>query len=89
MAEPSIPESDAEAIREAIFAGRKIEAIKRLRESTHLGLAEAKMMVERREAELRKTSPEKFTAKSGKGCSTTAALFIAAVTIVWICVTRQ
>ena len=86
MTEPGIPESDAEAIREAIFAGRKIEAIKRLRESTHLGLAEAKTMVEQLEEELRKKSPEKFTAKPAGGCSMTTALFIAGVAIAWICV---
>ena len=84
--EPTIPESDAEAVRQSIFAGRKIEAIKRVRETTGLGLAEAKTMVERLEEELRKTSPDKFTAKPGKGCSTTAALFVSAVTIAWICV---
>jgi ribosomal protein L7/L12 len=82
----SIPEADAEAIRQSLFAGRKIEAIKRLRESTGLGLVEAKTMVERLEGELRKTSAEKFTAKAGKGCSTTAAVFVAAITIGWICV---
>ena len=85
--EPAIPESDAEAVRQSIFAGRKIEAIKRVREVTGLGLAEAKTMVERVEEELRKTSPEKFTGTAGKGCSTTAALFVGAAAIVWVCVT--
>ena len=43
--------------------------------------------LKRLEEELRKTSPDKFTAKPGKGCSTTAALFVVAVAIVWVCVT--
>jgi hypothetical protein len=85
----AIPEPDAEAIRQSIFAGRKIEAIKRLRESTNLDLAEAKTMVEQLEGELRKSSPEKFTAKPGNGCSTTAAVFVVAITIVWIFVTSH
>ena len=84
--EPTIPESDAEAIRQSLFAGRKIEAIKRVRETTGLGLAEAKTMVERVEEELWKTSPEKFTARPGKGCSTTAALFVGAIALVWVSV---
>lgn len=77
----AIPEPDAEAIRESIFAGRKIEAIKRLRESTGLGLAEAKTMVEQLEEELRKTSPERFAAKAGQGCSTGAAILFAVLTV--------
>ena len=43
-----IPESEATTIREFVFAGRKIEAIKLLREMSGLGLAEAKTMVVRR-----------------------------------------
>jgi signal transduction histidine kinase len=83
----SIPEADAEAIRQSIFAGRKIEAIKRVREATGLGLAEAKRMVEQVEGELRKTSPEKFTSKPAVGCSTTTAVLVVAIAIGWIWVT--
>src|SRR6266550_399807 len=64
-----IPESEATKIREFVFAGRKIEAIKLLRDVSGLGLAEAKTMVEKLEAELRQNSPEKFTARA-KGCGT-------------------
>jgi hypothetical protein len=87
--EPTIPESDAEAIRESIFAGRKIEAIKHVRDTTGLDLAQAKTMVEQLEQQLRRTSPEKFTARPGAGCSSSAALFmaVAAVTIVTIYLT--
>jgi hypothetical protein len=77
----SIPEADAEAIRQSIFAGHKIEAIRRLRASTDLDLHGAKKMVEQLEQELRSTSPEKFTATGGKGCSTRAAALALAVAI--------
>jgi hypothetical protein len=76
-----IPEADAEAIRQSIFAGHKIEAIRRLRASTDMDLHGAKKMVEQLEQELRSTSPEKFTATAGKGCSTTAAILIGIVVI--------
>jgi ribosomal protein L7/L12 len=86
----SIPEAEAEAIRASIFAGRKIEAIKRLRESTGLDLLEAKTMVEKLEQELRASSPEKFTARSAQGCSAGAAVFLllfiglAVAGVVWV-----
>src|SRR5437763_16416727 len=64
-----IPESEASKIREFLFAGRKIEAIKLLREVSGLGLAEAKTVVEKLEGELRQSSPEKFTGRA-KGCGT-------------------
>jgi len=40
------PEDLPQAVREALAQGNKIEAIKRLREATGLGLAEAKQRVE-------------------------------------------
>jgi len=67
----STPLSDEQlsAIKDALFQGRKIEAIKLYREATHVGLAEAKDAVEKLELELRKVSPGKFsTTPSGKGC---------------------
>src|SRR5438552_3770763 len=70
-----IPESEATKIREFVFAGRKIEAIKLLREMSGLGLPEAKTMVEKLEAELRQTSPEKFTGRA-KGCGTAVVCFL-------------
>src|SRR5688572_29631231 len=68
--QPQIPEPLAASIRESVFAGRKIEAIKAVREATGLGLKESKDLVEQLEEELRRTSPDKFTAPpSGKGCA--------------------
>src|SRR2546430_9508505 len=77
-----IPESEATKIREFVFAGRKIEAIKLLRDVSGLGLAEAKTMVEKLEAELRQSSPEKFTAKAGSGCTVRVSVFLMGVLIV-------
>src|SRR4051812_19374442 len=65
----NIPEEKLAGIREALFQGQMIEAIKLYRECTSTGLAEAKTAVEKLEAELRTNSPEKFATKSaGKGC---------------------
>jgi ribosomal protein L7/L12 len=44
-----ISDNDLEAVRAEVRAGRKIEAIKLLRQATGLGLAEAKQFVERLE----------------------------------------
>lgn len=55
-------------IKEALFKGNKIEAIKLYRDGTNLGLKESKEAVEKIEEALRLQSPEKFTAKAGKGC---------------------
>jgi hypothetical protein len=87
MSEPN-PEAQAEAIRQAIFAGEKIQAIKLYREQTKVGLAEAKAAVEKLEAELRAAQPGSFTkpaAKSG-GCAMTVvvlALGILAAIRMW------
>lgn len=68
MSEP-IPAEAVDEITDNIFAGRKIEAIKRYREHSGKGLKEAKDFVEALEAELRAKEPEKFTsAPTGKGC---------------------
>ncbi len=63
-----------ESIRQAIFAGQKIEAIKRFREATGQGLKESKDFIEALEAELRTAAPEQFSAKSASGCAGVLAL---------------
>jgi ribosomal protein L7/L12 len=72
-----ITDEDLNVISASLFAGRKIEAIKRYRECAGVGLAEAKISVEKIEADLRTATPTKFQAPAGKGCSTTAAALIA------------
>jgi ribosomal protein L7/L12 len=63
-------------IQTAIFAGRKIEAIKLHRTATGMGLKESKDFVEALEVELRSISPTKF-APQRKGCSTVLLLVFA------------
>lgn len=57
-------------IIDALRAGNKIEAIRLYREQTKLGLAESKAAVEKLEAELRTSSPDRFTQPQSKGCTT-------------------
>jgi len=64
------PEAQLARIQAALFAGRKIEAIKVYREATGASLAEAKERVEAMEAELRRDQPDRFAARpAGQGCS--------------------
>lgn len=82
-----IPEDKLASIKEALFQGRKIEAIKLYREYTQMGLAEAKTAIEKLEAELRTASPEKFSAvPARKGClGMVMALCLAAVLVIlWL-----
>jgi hypothetical protein len=80
MAEPTSNVDDE--IQAALFRGNKIEAIKLCRGATGKGLKEAKDFVEALEAELRRTSPEKFTGPSG-GCGSTVFAFVALGGVVW------
>lgn len=70
----SIPDDQFSGIKEALFRGQKIQAIKLYRKSTASGLAEAKNAVEKLEAELRSQFPEKFIAKPAAGCLGVAAV---------------
>jgi hypothetical protein len=74
MAEPTSNVDDE--IQAALFRGHKIEAIKLHRGATGKGLKEAKDFVEALEAELRRTSPEKFTGPSG-GCGSAVLAVVA------------
>jgi ribosomal protein L7/L12 len=64
----SIAGADIEQIQSAVFAGRKIEAIKLYRRASGEGLREAKEFIEALEAELRRTEPTRFTKPAAKGC---------------------
>jgi len=87
---PGAPGSSGSAlpgVQEAIFRGEKIAAIQLYRQQTGAGLAEAKMAVERIEAESRTKSPDKFTTTaSGKGClGMVAALCVLVVAVaLWL-----
>ena len=70
-------------VEAALYAGRKIEAIKEYRAATGMHLKESKDAIEAYEAELREKFPEKFTAAAAgsgaaKGCSI-ALLFLGAI----------
>jgi ribosomal protein L7/L12 len=65
-----IPEDKLKPIRDALLAGRKIEAIKLYREQTGFGLKESKDFVDELERDLRRTMPEMFRADATKkGCA--------------------
>jgi len=55
-----IPDDKRDTIKEMIFRGQKIEAIKLYRQSNRGGLAESKKAIEELEKELRATNPENF-----------------------------
>lgn len=61
----SIPEESMARIKEALFRGRKIEAIRLYRECTGAGLGEAKATVEQWEAKLRAAEPDQFAEPGG------------------------
>ena len=64
-----LPDDKRQAIRQAIYSGRKIEAIKLVRETAGCGLKEAKEFVETLGAELFEKEPQKFAAPPSKsGC---------------------
>jgi Ribosomal protein L7/L12 C-terminal domain len=83
-----IPQDRIQAINAAIFAGRKIEAIRLYRAATKIGLKEAKEFVEALEAQLRQESPELFTAPPAAGCARAAALLFALSASVIYALTR-
>lgn len=67
MTPPTGPQ--LEQVKQAILAGRKIEAIKLHREATGLGLKESKEAVEQLESELRRTDGDRFAKGAAKaGC---------------------
>jgi len=80
---PAEPLSSA-AIHEAIFAGKKIVAIKLYREQTKVGLAEAKRAVEEIEKQLRAAAPGLFSKpQAGQGCLFAVAGVITLGMAIW------
>ena len=80
-----LTEQQRQAISADVFAGRKIEALKRYREATGVGLKEAKDAVEAIEKDLRQREPDKFAKPAGKaGCMSVVALVALAVSAVWV-----
>ncbi|MCH5373408.1 MAG: ribosomal protein L7/L12 [Planctomycetes bacterium] len=85
-----IPDDSKQQIAEAIFAERKIEAIKLYRDATGQGLAEAKEFIEKLTDELREKSPERFkplSSGSADGCGSSALIFLAVIGALAVCAT--
>jgi hypothetical protein len=84
MHEPTQEQIDQ--INEALFAGRKIEAIKIYRTATRADLREAKDFVEAVEARLRSEMPERFVPRqvnlSVVGCAFMILALALAVAVV-------
>ncbi|MBL8858389.1 MAG: ribosomal protein L7/L12 [Planctomycetes bacterium] len=78
---PILPPEQRTAITEAIYAGRKIEAIKELRNVSGLGLRESKEVVETIERELRVAHPERFAGTASKAGCGSAAVFLVALAV--------
>jgi ribosomal protein L7/L12 len=73
---PEVTEEQIKEITDALVTRRKIEAIKRYRAATGVGLKEAKAFIDDLNAKLRKTHPEAFAnAPEGKlGCTSVLML---------------
>jgi hypothetical protein len=77
----SDPDDPLAKVKEALAAGRKIEAIKLYRAHTGLGLKEAKDAVEEMEAELGPASPGGAAKPRAKGCMSVLAVVVVAMGI--------
>jgi hypothetical protein len=82
---PPLPDETVVSISEALYHGRKIEAIKLHRQATGQGLKESKDFIEALEVRLRQESPEKFTVPpGGAGCSRAVAVVLLAVATAFV-----
>jgi len=82
---PQLPDETVVRITEALYNGRKIEAIRVYREATGRGLKDSKDFIDALEAQLRQESPEKFkVAPGGVSCATVVAVMMLAAAVVWL-----
>ena len=82
MASP-LPDDVLTCINEALFAGRKIEAIKVYRARTGSGLKEAKEFIDGLEVRLRQTEAGRFASPSAKGCGLTVLSVLIMTGVLW------
>ena len=68
-------------VKEALFRGQKIAAIKIYRKATGTGLSEAKGAVEKLEVELRAAAPYDFKQPERSGCLGVAVLLLGALAV--------
>jgi ribosomal protein L7/L12 len=88
---PELAPEQRQAFADALYSGRKIEAIKQLRELSGLDLKEAKEIIDRLEADLRAAHPERFTKTSSKGAGCAVAfvlLILAGGGLLWLLLRR-
>jgi hypothetical protein len=79
-----LPAQEQAELDGLIAAGRKIEAIKRVRGGTGMGLKEAKDLVDAREQEMRQQTPERFATPSGRtGCLGVVLLAVSVAVVLW------
>jgi hypothetical protein len=83
-----LSDDDRAAINEALFAGRKIAAIKTCREATGSSLKDAKDAVEAIETVLRAKSPERFRPSGAKRGCLPLLLLVLVSTIIAIAASR-
>ena len=76
-----------QAFADALYAGRKVEAIKQLRELSGLGLKESKDIIDRLETDLRAQHPERFTTPKN-GCSVSVLILAAVLGVLWLVLKR-
>src|SRR5690606_16030603 len=69
-------DADFQRIKDQIFAGNQVGAVKAYRKAMGVDLTEAKAAVEEMTAELRESEPESFRAAKSKGCSAGAAALL-------------
>lgn len=87
---PQLTPEQRQAFADALYAGRKIEAIKQLREMSGLGLKESKEIIDRLEAELRVSHPERFTRRQSgpMGCVVLIITLLLAGAVIFLVVRK-
>ena len=84
---PGVDSAATEAILDAIFQGRKLDAVKRYKTASGLGLKESKEFVEDLTQQLKSESPEQFRiADNSGGCASSLLLASVAILVVSIAV---
>ncbi len=80
-----LPEDKRQAILEAIYDARKIEAIKLVRDATGCGLKEAKDFVEKLADELYAKEPKRFAAAPSRKSGCLGSMMVVAVIFAATC----
>jgi ribosomal protein L7/L12 len=78
-----LTEQQLTEVKEALFRGEKISAIKIYRQATGAELSVAKAAVDKLEAELRAASPENFKRPERRGCLGMVLLLVVALAMMF------